>query len=462
MPLQLLLLLILLGPGSSLQLWDTWADEAEKALGPLLARDRRQATEYEYRDYDFLPETEPPEILSNSTDTTPLTGPGTPESTTVEPAARRSTGLDAGGAVTELTTELANMGNLSMDSAAMEVQTTQPAATEAQTTQPVATEAQTTPLAATEAQTTRLAATEAQTTPPAATEAQTTPPAATEAQTTQPTATEAQTTQPTATEAQTTQPTATEAQTTQPTATEAQTTQPTATEAQTTQPTATEAQTTPPATMEAQTTPPAATEAQTTQPTATEAQTTAPAATEAQTTPLATTEAQTTQPTATEAQTTPLAAMEALSTEPNATEAPSMEPTTKRGLFIPFSVSSVTHKGIPMAASNLSINHPVGAPDHMSVKQCLLAILILALVATIFFVCTVVLAVRLSRKGHMYPVRNYSPTEMVCISSLLPDGGEGPSATANGGLSKAKSQGLTPEPREDREGDDLTLQSFLP
>uniref|UniRef100_A0A2K5JTN6 Selectin P ligand n=1 Tax=Colobus angolensis palliatus TaxID=336983 RepID=A0A2K5JTN6_COLAP len=412
MPLQLLLLLILLGPGSSLQLWDTWADEAEKALGPLLARNRRQATEYEYPDYDLLPETEPPEILSNSTDTTPLTGPGTPESTTVEPAARHSTGLDTGGSVTELTTELANMGTLSMDSAAMEVQTTHPAATEAQTTQPVATEAQTTPLAAIEVQTTQLATTEAQTTPLAAIEAQTTPLAATEAQTTPPAATEAQSAPPAATEVQTTQPIATEAQTTQPIATEAQTT--------------------------------------------------APAATGAQTTPPATTEAQTTQPIATEAQTTPLAATEALSTEPNATEALSMEPTTKRGLFIPFSVSSVTHKGIPMAASNLSINHPVGSPDHISVKQCLLAILILALVATIFLVCTVVLAVRLSRKGHMYPVRNYSPTEMVCISSLLPDGGEGSSATANGGLPKAKSQGLTPEPGEDRDGDDLTLHSFLP
>ncbi|KAL4665676.1 hypothetical protein H8957_012261 [Semnopithecus entellus] len=422
MPLQLLLLLILLGPGSSLQLWDTWADEAEKALGPLLARNRRQATEYEYLDYDFLPETEPPEILSYSTNTTPLTGPGTPESTTVESAARHSTGLDTGGSVTELTTELANMGTLSMDSAAMEVQTTHPAATEAQTTPLAATEAPTTQLVATEAQTTPLAAIEVQTTQLATTEAQTTPLAATEAQTTPPAATEAQSAPPAATEVQTTQPIATEAQTTQPIATEAQTT--------------------------------------------------APAATEAQTTPLATTEAQTTQPIATEAQTTPLAAtealstesnaMEALSTEPNATEALSMEPTTKRGLFIPFSVSSVTHKGIPMAASNLSINHPVGSPDHISVKQCLLAILILALVATIFLVCTVVLAVRLSRKGHMYPVRNYSPTEMVCISSLLPDGGEGSSATANGGLPKAKSQGLTPEPGEDRDGDDLTLHSFLP
>uniref|UniRef100_A0A5F7ZKV8 Selectin P ligand n=1 Tax=Macaca mulatta TaxID=9544 RepID=A0A5F7ZKV8_MACMU len=370
MPLQLLLLLILLGPGSSLQLWDTWADEAKKALGPLLARNRRQATEYEYLDYDFLPETEPPEILSNSTNTTSLTGPGNPESTTVEPAARHSTGLDTGGSVTELTMELANMGTLSMDSAAMEVQTTHPAATEAQTTQPAATEAQTTQPAATEAQTTPLAATEALTTQLVATEAQTTPLAATEVQTTQLATTEAQTT---------------------PLA---------ATEAQTTPPAATETQSAPPAATEAQTTPPAAKEVQTTQPIATEAQTTAPASTEAQTTPPATTEAQTTQPIATEAQTTPLAATEALSTEPNATEALSMEPTTKKGLFIPFSVSSVTHKGIPMAASNLSINHPVGSPDHISVKQCLLGILILALVATIFLVCTVVLAVRLSRKGH--------------------------------------------------------------
>ncbi|XP_070927278.1 P-selectin glycoprotein ligand 1 isoform X1 [Macaca nemestrina] len=442
MPLQLLLLLILLGPGSSLQLWDTWADEAKKALGPLLARNRRQATEYEYLDYDFLPETEPPEILSNSTNTPSLTGPGNPESTTVEPAARHSTGLDTGGSVTELTMELANMGTLSMDSAAMEVQTTHPAATEAQTTQPAATEAQTTQPAATEAQTTPLAATEALTTQLVATEAQTTPLAATEVQTTQLATTEAQTTPLAATEAQTTPPAATETQSAPPAATEAQTTPPAATEVQTTQPIATEAQTTAPASTEAQTTPPATTEAQTTQ----------PIATEAQTTPLA----------ATEALSTESNAMEALSTEPNATEALSMEPTTKKGLFIPFSVSSVTHKGIPMAASNLSINHPVGSPDHISVKQCLLGILILALVATIFLVCTVVLAVRLSRKGHMYPVRNYSPTEMVCISSLLPDGGEGPSALANGGLPKAKSQGLTPEPGEDRDGDDLTLHSFLP
>nr|XP_009002801.3 P-selectin glycoprotein ligand 1 isoform X1 [Callithrix jacchus] len=462
MPLKFLLLLILLGPSSSLQLWDPWADGAKKALGPLLARGRRQATE-DYDLYDELvPETEAPEILNNITNTILLTGVGTPEPTTVEPATRHSTGLDAGGAVTELGMELSNMGTLSTEPAAMEVQTTQPAVTEVQTTHLVAMEAQTTPLVATEAQTTQPAATEAQTTQLAATEAQTTQPAATEAQTTQPAATEAQTTQPAATEAHTTQLAAMEAQTTQLAAMEAQTTQPAATEAQTTQPAAMEAQTTQPGATEVQTTPSVGTEAQTTQPAVMEAQTTPSVTTEAKTTPLVATEAQTTPPAAMQALSTEPNAKEAHSTESNATEALSTEPTTKKGLVMPFPVSSVTHKGIPMAASNLSTSHPVGAPDHISVKQCLLAILILAMVATVFLVCTVVLAVRLSRKSHMYPVRNYSPTEMVCISSLLPDGGEGSPATANGGLPKAKSQGLTPEPGEDHEGDNLTLHSFLP
>ncbi|XP_043831694.1 P-selectin glycoprotein ligand 1 [Dromiciops gliroides] len=99
---------------------------------------------------------------------------------------------------------------------------------------------------------------------------------------------------------------------------------------------------------------------------------------------------------------------------------------------------------------------------HIPVRQCLLAVLILALIATIFLICTVVLAIRLSKKGHTYPVRDYSPTEMVCISSLLAEG-EGPPA-ANGGPVSAKTQLLkpTPGPREDCDGDDLTLHSFLP
>ncbi|XP_072456307.1 P-selectin glycoprotein ligand 1 [Notamacropus eugenii] len=100
--------------------------------------------------------------------------------------------------------------------------------------------------------------------------------------------------------------------------------------------------------------------------------------------------------------------------------------------------------------------------DQIPVRQCLLAVLILALIATIFLICTVVLAIRLSKKGHTYPVRDYSPTEMVCISSLMAEGEGAP--MANGGPASAKTQLLkpTPGPGEDCDGDDLTLHSFLP
>ncbi|XP_027720534.1 P-selectin glycoprotein ligand 1 [Vombatus ursinus] len=100
--------------------------------------------------------------------------------------------------------------------------------------------------------------------------------------------------------------------------------------------------------------------------------------------------------------------------------------------------------------------------DQIPVRQCLLAVLVLAVIATIFLICTVVLAVRLSRKGHTYPVRDYSPTEMVCISSLMAEGEAPP--MANGGPVSAKTQLLKPTqgPGDDCDGDDLTLHSFLP
>lgn len=227
--------------------------------------------------------------------------------------------------------------------------------------------------------------------------------------------------------------------------------QPAATEEETTQPAPTEAETTQPAPMEAETTQPAPTEAETTQPAATEALLSI---------------------TVTEALSTESIATVTVSTESDTTEFSSTEPTPT----IPFLGHSVNGKDTTVAASDLSGSGlrkglavptgssmapiPTEASGRIPVKQCLLAILILALVATIFLVCTVVLAVRLSRKGHTYPVRSYSPTEMVCISSLLPDGGEGAPTVANGGV--AKGRDLKAEGREDREGDDLTLHSFLP
>uniref|UniRef100_A0A8C9KX66 Selectin P ligand n=1 Tax=Panthera tigris altaica TaxID=74533 RepID=A0A8C9KX66_PANTA len=403
MPLQVLLLLILLGSDSSLQLRETWENGTFEAPDPLLVQGQKQVEEDPEQDmYDYIG-TDPPETLFTNS---PGPDSGTPEQATLVIARGDSVGLYPRGMA---------MGDLSMEVATQGAPSTGPAATEAQTTQPAATEAPSTGPAATEAQTTQPAATEAPSTGPAATEALTTQPAATEAPSTGPAATEAQTTQPAATEAPSTGPAATEAQTTQPAATEAPSTGPAATEAQTTQPAATEAPSTGPA----------ATEAQTTQPAATEAPSTGPEATDALST----------------------------STEPTATEALSTDPATTK---VP-STGNSSDGFIKQWKNNQNL-----ALDRIPVKQCLLAILVLALVATTFLVCTVVLAVRLSRKNHMYPVRNYSPTEMVCISSLLPEGGEAPSATANGDLPNAKSQGLKAGPREGRDGDDLTLQSFLP
>ncbi|XP_053061881.1 P-selectin glycoprotein ligand 1 isoform X2 [Acinonyx jubatus] len=435
MPLQVLLLLILLGSDSSLQLRETWENGTIEAPDPLLVQGQKQVEEDPEQDmYDYIG-TDPPETLFTNrpgpvsltwtflaeTATLGQKDSGTPEQATLVIARGDSVGLDARGMA---------MGDLSMEVATQGVPVT---------LGPLSKEQVTVLLPITEASSTE----GSPSTELATIEALSTGPAATEALTTQPVATEAPSTGPAATEALTTQPAATEALSTGPAATEALTTQPVATEAPSTGP--------------------AAIEAQTTQTAATEAPSTGPEATDALST--------STEPTATEA----------LSTDPATTKVPSTGPATTRSLTMALLVPSDPHNSTTVAVGNSSDGFikqwknnqnlapqssvapsPTEALDRIPVKQCLLAILVLALVATIFLVCTVVLAVRLSRKNHMYPVRNYSPTEMVCISSLLPEGGEVPSATANGDLPNAKSQGLKAGPREGRDGDDLTLQSFLP
>ncbi|XP_034873107.1 P-selectin glycoprotein ligand 1 [Mirounga angustirostris] len=411
MPLQVLLLLILLGPGSSLQLWELEKDGAQEAPDAPLARGRRQVDEdHEVDSYDYVTEgTEPPEMLTHEPRSLALTpnilaelatlGHGTPEPATLEAATRDSAGLDTGGVA---------LGNLSMEVVTQVIPVTTDTLTkEPATTLPPITEAQSTE----GAPSTELATTEAPSTEPAATEAPTTQPVATEAPSMESTVMETLSTGPEATDALSTEPTATEALPMESTVMEILSTEPEATDALSTEPTATEA----------------------------------------------------------------------LSTDPATTKVPSTGPATIGRLTTVLLVTSDPQNSTTVAGGNLldvltkrweNRQHlspqssvapiPTGALDRIPVKQCLLAILILAFIATTFLVCTVVLAVRLSRKNHMYPVRNYSPTEMVCISSLLPEGGEVPTATANGGLPNAKSQGLKAEPAEGRDGDDLTLQSFLP
>ncbi|XP_059885392.1 P-selectin glycoprotein ligand 1 [Delphinus delphis] len=438
--LKLLLLLALLGPGSSLQLWETWEDGTKEAPGPLLVRGRREVDEDDSDIYDYDIQTDPPEMLNYSTEAPKLlpvmgtleqresAGPLTPEPTTLEVATRDPAVLDAGGTAT---------GNVSMEPVILVTLTKEPVTV----IPPIM-----------EVPSTESAAVEALSTGPAGRAALATEPAATEAL-----STETLPTEPASTMALATERTATESLSTEPTAAETLSTEPTATETLSTEPTATE-------TLSA--------EALSTGSTATEALFMGPTVIEALSTELATTAVLSMEPTTTGA----------LPTDPATVKTLPTRPATTRGLTTALAVPSDPPKSTIVAVGNSSDNliykwtngqslfprssvtpsSTEGLLDPSSVKQCLLAILILALVATIFLICTVVLAIRLSRKNHLYPVRNYSPTEMVCISSLLPEGGEGPAAMANGGLPKAKSQGLKAGSGEDREGDDLTLHSFLP
>ncbi|XP_021501719.1 P-selectin glycoprotein ligand 1 [Meriones unguiculatus] len=413
-----LLLLTILGPGNSLQLWDTREHETKEASDPGHLRERRQVDADDgFEDSDDYHEenTDPPEFI-NITSTVaahpePLTtmamleqreskGAGTSEPATSNIATTHLAGPDAGGPI---------VGMLSTESHTQWRPTT--------------------------------------------------------VYVTRPAPMEAETSQPAPREAETPQPAPTEAETSQPAPREAETSQPAPTEAETSHPAPMEAETSYPAPMEAETSHPAPMEAETSHPAPIEAETSHPAPMEAETSELPRNQV-----------------IESLFAKSTATEAPSAQPiatnttATESNDSINFLGSSVTHsdnnvstghfpdtglkKGLIVTPSSSLVPTPPGTSDLIPVRQCLLAILILASLATIFLVCTVVLAVRLSRKNHTYPVRNYSPTEMICISSLLPEGGEGAPVTANGGLSKA--QDLKTEPGEARDGDDLTLHSFLP
>ncbi|XP_055462057.1 P-selectin glycoprotein ligand 1 [Psammomys obesus] len=424
-----LLLLTILGPGNSLQPWDTQEHETKEASDPGHLRERRQVVgDDDFEDSDDYHEenTDPPEII-NITSTVSAhpeslitlamleqresKGAGTSEPATSHIATTRLAGPDTGGPT---------VGVLSTESHTQWRPTTvyvtrQPALMEAETSQPAPRKAETP--------------------------------------------------QPAPTESETSQPAPTEAETSQPALMEAETPQPVPREAETPKPAPREAETSHPAPMEAETSHPAPMEAETSHPAPMEAETSHPAPMEAETSKLPRNQV-----------------IESLFAKSTATEAPSAQPiatnttATESNDSTNFLGSSVTHsdnnvstghlpdtglkKGLIVTPSSSLVPTPPGTSDLIPVRQCLLAILILASLATIFLVCTVVLAVRLSRKNHMYPVRNYSPTEMICISSLLPEGGEGAPVTANGGLSKA--QDLKTEPGEARDGDDLTLHSFLP
>ncbi|XP_065549036.1 P-selectin glycoprotein ligand 1 [Lathamus discolor] len=90
--------------------------------------------------------------------------------------------------------------------------------------------------------------------------------------------------------------------------------------------------------------------------------------------------------------------------------------------------------------------------------KCLLSILLLALVAATFMVCTAVLGALLWRRARTAR-RRLSHTEMLCIPSLMPDG-DGATNGPRPALVRPPRMLLDGGPEAD--GDNLTLSSFLP
>ncbi|KAM9259841.1 P-selectin glycoprotein ligand 1 isoform 2-T2 [Cariama cristata] len=90
--------------------------------------------------------------------------------------------------------------------------------------------------------------------------------------------------------------------------------------------------------------------------------------------------------------------------------------------------------------------------------KCLLAILLLALVAATFMVCTGVLGALLWRRARTAQ-RRLSHTEMICISSLLPDGDVATNGPKPIPVRRPK---VLLDGGSEADGDNLTLSSFLP
>ncbi|XP_058014869.1 P-selectin glycoprotein ligand 1 isoform X2 [Ahaetulla prasina] len=107
---------------------------------------------------------------------------------------------------------------------------------------------------------------------------------------------------------------------------------------------------------------------------------------------------------------------------------------------------------------------PLADDTSPLIEKCLLAILLLALVAAIFIVCSGVLAIMLCRQKRAYRLGQANHTEMVCISSLLSaeKEEEEEEERRRRRQPKVKRVQLLGETASETEADNLTLNSFLP
>ncbi|XP_035985672.1 P-selectin glycoprotein ligand 1 [Fundulus heteroclitus] len=140
--------------------------------------------------------------------------------------------------------------------------------------------------------------------------------------------------------------------------------------------------------------------------------------------------------------------------------------TSPAGVLIPRGPASTTTRVpsttvAPCGPSNGSASSQIlPCSTKGVVKQCLVVIAVLALVATVFVISTIVLCIKLSARK--YKGRKPPPaTEMMCISSLLPD--KSPAYTRQ---RNPVSNGVLVFPlggdSDEEGGDNLTLSSFLP
>ncbi|CAH2295089.1 P-selectin glyco ligand 1 [Pelobates cultripes] len=98
-----------------------------------------------------------------------------------------------------------------------------------------------------------------------------------------------------------------------------------------------------------------------------------------------------------------------------------------------------------------------GPPVHSIMKQCMLIILILAVVCTVFIICTIALAAKLSTLKSRYKQKQAaSYAEMMCISTLPPENSQ------NNNVHLKKMKTFTTNGEDSDGDDDTTLNSFLP
>ncbi|XP_006006199.1 P-selectin glycoprotein ligand 1 [Latimeria chalumnae] len=126
--------------------------------------------------------------------------------------------------------------------------------------------------------------------------------------------------------------------------------------------------------------------------------------------------------------------------------------TTGRVICHTTAVPVTTNKVIPIHSSTKD-----SIKKSCTVGRCLLAIAVLAGIATIFIICTIVLATKLSNQRQNYRENYHNSTELVCISAFMPEQESNSRSRIKPKLMKTFATN-----GDDSDGDDLTLHSFLP